>query len=350
MGGARILFLADTHLGFDHPVHPRIKRRRRSDDFFSNYLLALDTARREEVDIVVHGGDVFTHNRIPQAIIVKAFEPLIELADEGIPVYIVPGNHERSRIPQSLFSIHDNIRIFSEPSTYFSTIGGLTISFSGFPYIRRGIRDKFAALSSDLSAAITTSPDVKVLCMHHIVEGARIGVFDYMFRRGSQVIRGIDVTDEFDIILSGHIHRYQILSRDAAGNPYPSLVYYPGSIERTSFAERNEVKGYLILDIKIDEETERPVISHQFIPLPARPMVSFDVDAATLTAENLADRLGGLINSQDKNGIVRITVRGDPDPAVARILTARYLRSLAPGSMNVTLSVPGRQPHVDGAL
>ena len=149
---------------------------------------------------------------------------------------------------------------------------------------------------------------------------------------------------------AGHIHRYQILSRDAAGNPYPSLVYYPGSIERTSFAERNEVKGYLILDIKIDEETERPVISHQFIPLPARPMVSFDVDAATLTAENLADRLGGLINSQDKNGIVRITVRGDPDPAVARILTARYLRSLAPGSMNVTLSVPGRQPHVDGAL
>ena len=82
----------------------------------------------------------------------------------------------------------------------------------------------------------------RIMCMHHIVEGAKIGVFDYVFRRGSQVIRGRDVTENFDVILSGHIHRYQILNHDAGGAPFPSLVYYPGSIERTSFAERNEMK------------------------------------------------------------------------------------------------------------
>ena len=31
----RILFLADTHLGYDLPFRPRIKRRRRGPEFFA---------------------------------------------------------------------------------------------------------------------------------------------------------------------------------------------------------------------------------------------------------------------------------------------------------------------------
>jgi hypothetical protein len=37
----RILLLADTHLGFDLPVNPRINRRRRGHDFLANYATAL---------------------------------------------------------------------------------------------------------------------------------------------------------------------------------------------------------------------------------------------------------------------------------------------------------------------
>jgi DNA repair exonuclease SbcCD nuclease subunit len=37
----RILLIADTHLGFDLPFRPRIKRRRRGLDFFANFERAL---------------------------------------------------------------------------------------------------------------------------------------------------------------------------------------------------------------------------------------------------------------------------------------------------------------------
>jgi len=37
MGIIRILLMADTHLGFDLPFRPRIKRRRRGPDFFANF-------------------------------------------------------------------------------------------------------------------------------------------------------------------------------------------------------------------------------------------------------------------------------------------------------------------------
>ena len=50
----RILFVSDTHLGFDLPRKPRIARRRRGPDFFDNFNRALEPARRREVDLVIH--------------------------------------------------------------------------------------------------------------------------------------------------------------------------------------------------------------------------------------------------------------------------------------------------------
>jgi hypothetical protein len=41
MGIIRILFLADTHLGFDLPSHPRIQRHRKGPEFFANFKRAL---------------------------------------------------------------------------------------------------------------------------------------------------------------------------------------------------------------------------------------------------------------------------------------------------------------------
>lgn len=352
MRRARFLFIADTHLGFDYTLHPRIERRRRGDDFFANYHHAIETARREQVDFVIHGGDLFYRSKVPQAIVVKAFEPLIELASDGIPVFIVPGNHERSRIPVSLFSLHDDIHLFSEPTTYTVEVGGLVISLSGFPYLRDNIRENYRRTVAQLK---TTWPegrraDVRLLCMHHIVEGAKVGAFDYTFRDGAEVIRGDDITDDFDVVLSGHIHRFQILTADLRGRPLLSHVYYPGSIERTSFSERNEVKGYLLLELRMDVHTERPLLSHQFIPLPARPMVAFDIHASDLTEENVESRIGGLLRSQDADSVVRITVRGELQAQVAAKLTAKSLRGLAPTTMNVNLSFPGKLPHVDEAL
>ena len=50
MGVARVLFLTDTHLGFDYPFRPRIQRRRRGLDFFANYEKALAPALDGKVD------------------------------------------------------------------------------------------------------------------------------------------------------------------------------------------------------------------------------------------------------------------------------------------------------------
>ena len=88
----RILLMADSHLGFDLPVNPRVERRRRGHDFLANHRRALAAAVEGEVDLVVHGGDVFHRSRVHRSLVYQAFKPMVEVAETGIPIFVVPGN------------------------------------------------------------------------------------------------------------------------------------------------------------------------------------------------------------------------------------------------------------------
>ena len=112
MGVVRVLFIADTHLGFDLPFRPRIQRRRRGFDFFKNFETALKPALDAEVDCVVHGGDILYRSKVPARLVEMAFEPLKRVAQSGVPVYVVPGNHERSAIPHGHLAAHPLIHVF----------------------------------------------------------------------------------------------------------------------------------------------------------------------------------------------------------------------------------------------
>ena len=124
----RILLLADSHLGFDLPQRPRVERRRRGHDFLANYARALAPALAGEVDVVIHAGDVFDRSSVAPALAYQAFEPLRRIADMGIPVLIVPGNHERSRLPHLRFAQHRELHVFAEPRTVVLDVRGLRIA------------------------------------------------------------------------------------------------------------------------------------------------------------------------------------------------------------------------------
>lgn len=260
-----ILLLADTHLGFDMPLRPRVERRRRGPDFFRNFELALGPALRGEVDLVVHGGDLLYRSRVGAWLVDMAMEPLKRVADRGVPVVVVPGNHERSRIPYPILAAHPNLHLVDRPKRVRFELNGETLSLFGFPSVRNGVRDRFPEL---LRRAGFDGADssLKLLAMHQTVEGARVGPVDYTFRYGPDIVRGGDIPDGFAAVLAGHIHRHQILTRDLGGREMAAPVFYPGSIERTSLAEKNEPKGYLVL--RFDD---RRLIEWRFHELPTSP-------------------------------------------------------------------------------
>jgi DNA repair exonuclease SbcCD nuclease subunit len=213
MGLIRILLIADTHLGFDLPFRPRIKRRRRGPDFFANFARALMPALRGEVDAVVHGGDVLYRSKVPARLVEMAFEPLKRVADSGVPVYLVPGNHERSTVPHGHLAAHHNIHLFDRPRTYHLQTASGSLALAGFPFVRTGIRKYFLSRVAQTGWQHTQA-DTHILCIHQSVDGAAVGPVGYTFRYAQDVIRSSDIPPGFTAVLAGHIHRFQVLQKD----------------------------------------------------------------------------------------------------------------------------------------
>ena len=344
----RVLLLADTHLGFDLPLRPRVERRRRGPDFFANFERALEPARRGAVDLVVHGGDLLFRSKVRRELVYRAFEPLVEVAAARVPVVLVPGNHERSAIPYPLLASHPGVHILDRPRTVVLAANGREVAVAGFPFQRQDVRGRFGRLL-DETGWHDRPAEVRLLCLHQTVEGARVGPSGYTFRGGADVIRGADIPTGFAAVLAGHIHRRQILTADLSGRPLAAPVLYPGSIERTSFAERHEPKGCMRLELRPGAEGGR-LESWTFHELPARPMVDLEVAVEGLNRERLAERLRRSLAGVDPDGVVRLTPLGRPGPGAADLLGAASLRALAPATMTVTLrhSGPRARPTDSG--
>lgn len=333
---ARILLLADTHLGFDLPLRPRIERRRRGHDFFANYEQALQPARRGEVDLVIHGGDLFHRSKVAPGLIEKAMAPLAIVANQGVPIFIVPGNHERSTIPLNLWSAGSNILIFHQPGTFTHQIGRFSLALSGFPF-SRAIGRAFPELLEQTRYS-EVAADLRLLCLHQTVEGARVGPSGYTFRAGRDVIGGRDIPPGFSAILSGHIHRAQMLTHDLNNKALEAPVIYAGSIERTSFAERGEEKGYWIITAYLDGRRKGELADASFVRLPARPMIKLEVDLDGGGNLNVGDLLRRKLSEVDPEAVVRLHLRGASTEETNRWLSAETLRSLAPPTMNISLA------------
>lgn len=328
----RVLFVSDTHIGFDWPTRPRVERHRRGDDFLANFERALAVAERGEVDVVVHGGDLLFRSRVPAWISEAALAPLRRVASAGVPVLLVPGNHERSRISHPLLAIADDLHVFDRPRTLTLERRGVRVAFSGFPYTRN-IRQAFTAVLTQARRDCGDEPaaaDVRVLCMHHCIEGATCGPGNFVFRTGADVIRRKDLPGDVAVTLSGHIHRHQVLRADAPNGRTRGQgpVIYAGSVERTSFAEAAETKGFVTLEL-----TRDGLGAFAFHALPARPMVIVTVSRTRGETMPIEQQLAAALATTPADAVVQLRWEGD-DPLP---VSAATLRELA-GARNVTLA------------
>jgi DNA repair exonuclease SbcCD nuclease subunit len=140
---------------------------------------------------------------------------ILLLADAGVPVVLVPGNHERSAIPHPLLARHPGLLIFQRPQTFVLCRAGLRIALAGFAHqrqVRRSFRRQLAATGWQQQPT-----DIRLLCLHQAVEGARVGPRDFTFTGSDDVIRAAELPAGFAAVLAGHIHRHQVLDRNPDG-------------------------------------------------------------------------------------------------------------------------------------
>jgi len=329
----RIVFFSDTHLGFDYPIRPKVKRRRRGQDFFDNYHRVLEFTSDSKADLLIHGGDLFFRSRVPQKIIDLAYEPLIEFMGNGIPVFLIPGNHEHSNLPPSLFLNHQDIHVFERAMTVTVERNGARISVSGFPFHRENIRDRFHTIL-DATEWNRNSADIRLLCFHQAIEGAQVGPRNFTFRRGMDVIQKIQLPTDIHAILVGHIHRQQILWMNDGHKKNKIPIIHSGSTERTSFAEKGEHKGFFDIQFGRLSDNRWRIEGLRFIELPARPMVDLHLPKTLKTSE-VTSFLQNHISRFQQNAIVRLTGDRDLEKDIRNMMTGKFLRDIVPETMNI---------------
>lgn len=295
----RILHTGDSHIGADLPLCRRRPGRRRGDDLIDSFNRVVDRAIELDVQVLLHCGDLFDMPRPHIGALNAAGDALLRAADAGMEVVVIPGNHERCAIPMTLQMTHGRIRILDKPQTLTFRIGGLSVSISGFPCLRKRARE-------DLSAAIeqtqwqANGADIRLLALHEAFESATCGPGDFRFRHGESVSLRGDVPDAFDYVACGHIHRRQDLHTPNGGPP----IVYCGSPDRIAFAEVGEPKGCVLI------EQNGCGLVHRFIEHDVRFMCVCPLDVTGLSSSGIEAAVEAIATQLPGSAVAQIRLAG----------------------------------------
>jgi len=296
----KIVCTADLHLGLAEPPQaPAEVQRIRVDDGLVQFERVADYARHGGADFLVIGGDVFNTLR-PSGYIFKRFCRTIgSLGAEGVQVLVVAGNHDKPRVTEAEPYLSALEEVRAPGYRFFKNSGivilegrrsGRRVRFLVLPYVYpmelgeetfiKYIRDTLAHLLSDRQGRF----DYTVLVTHLVAEGSRLGVLKEIVPFSEPLVPKIILLQEgVDFILLGHLHNYQEIAEG---------MVYPGSIERISFSEEKESKGF----IEVYEMEGK--LRHRFIQLLARPLVTYPSEGELNLCqfpnptESLIERLG----------------------------------------------------------
>ena len=316
----RILHLADSHIGAGWPLRPRVDRPRRGDDFVDSLSRVLNLALQQETDLVIHAGDLFNMPEPCSRALAAASDALLRIAAAGVPVVLVPGNHERQAISSTLLLAHPNIHVMSEPRTITLRLNGTQVSVSAFACSRRNAAAKFPP-ALDATGWAASRADLRILALHETFESATCGPASFRFRSGDDVVERDAVPAEFDYVACGHIHRHQVLRRPDDRGP---AIVYAGSTDRISFAEVSEPKGCVLV------EATNGRLAHRFVEHDVRPMSIHPVLVTDLNKQQIAEQVRAIIESIPPRAVAQIRLAGCVSKDSLRDLrfteTARSLR------------------------
>ncbi|SEW02948.1 DNA double-strand break repair protein Mre11 [Halobacterium jilantaiense] len=271
---ARVIHTGDTHLGYRQYHAPE-----RRQDFLDAFRAVVEDAVAEDVDAVVHAGDLY-HDRQPGLRdILDTISVLRPLRDADIPFLAVVGNHEGTRDAQWL-DLFETLGLAERLGDSPRRVGDT--AFYGLDYVPESKRDdldyEFDAHDADRAALVS----------HGLFTPFPHADWDL-----DAVLR--ESTVDFDAVLLGDNHAADTAQVD------DTWVTYCGSTERASASERDP-RGYNVVEFDEDVAISRKGID-------TRDFVFVDVD---LGSEDGTAFVQERLREHDlTDAVVVVTVEGD---------------------------------------
>lgn len=328
----RLLHIADIHIGMENygRLDPQTGINGRVMDFLRRLSDAVDYALDQEIDVVIFAGDAYK-TRDPSPTYQREFARRMKrLADAGIPVVLLVGNHDLPAVAQRATSIGifktldvaniivgDRERLFQLTCRRGQSLQVATVPY---PLKARLLADdesrgkSIAELDQLLQAVMVDNvralaeearqqPDVPAVLTGHfsVQEASQGSERNIMIGRDVAVPRSALADPAWDYVALGHIHKHQSLNGDA----HPPVVY-SGSIERIDFGEEREAKGWVVATVQRGQTTWQFQTHYK---CPARPFVTVRVDLREEEGDPTPAVLDSIARHDLSDAVVRLVLR-----------------------------------------
>ncbi|MFC7166428.1 DNA double-strand break repair protein Mre11 [Halospeciosus flavus] len=270
----RVIHTGDTHLGYRQYHSPE-----RRQDFLDAFRRVVDDAIEQDVDAVVHAGDLFHDRRPDLEDLLGTISVLRPLRGADIPFLAIVGNHEGTRNAQWL-DLFETMDLATRLDFDGERIGDTT--FYGLDYVPESKRDD---VDYDFAAPETE---------HTALVGH--GLFTPFAHANWDLDAVLDQSNvDFDAVLLGDDH-----TPDTA-QLGETWVTYCGSTERASASERDP-RGYNLVTFGDPVDIRRKRIE-------TRDFVFVDVE---LEGDEGTEYVRERVRERDvEDAVVVVTVDGD---------------------------------------
>ena len=231
----------------------------------------VDYSIKKNVDFVLINGDLAKRKTLSELERSEFFKRVKRLRDAGIDVYILIGNHDASFAKGTAHNIKsikvldmEGVHIIDKPEVVKRDECNLIL----MPFIEHV--DDWVIEYKKLRKKIWKSKKKIVVALHGNVNGVAHHFSELMESDEPNDIPTDIFDDECVIYVAcGHQHRHQVVQEDP-------VVEYSGSLDRVSFEERNDKKGFVYCRVKGDK------LKRKFIEVNARKFIQIAIDSKKL--------------------------------------------------------------------
>ena len=296
----RILHFSDLHIGVENygKLDAETGLSTRLGDFLGSLDEVVACAVEEKIDLVLLAGDAYK-GRDPSQTHQREFaKRLSRLSNEGIPTFILVGNHDLPNAVSRATAV-EIFRTLQVPRLYIGdslqnylvpTANG-PIQILAVPWPRRGgllSREESRGLTieeirQELENRITLAiqdrisqldPGIPAILTGHLtVNGATVGTERSMMLGQDHVLLASTLHQpQLEYVALGHIHKHQILRDD------PPMIVYSGSLQRVDFTEEPDQKGFCLIDLDQEAPQGQRLTNFEFRKVDARKFLTIDVE------------------------------------------------------------------------
>lgn len=248
--------VSDIHIGGSYllgRLDPTTQLNSRLIDFSNTFDSIIDKFVEKDVEVVIIPGDCY-ETRHPTSEQLNVFSKCLHRAiAKNLKIFIVCGNHDilsaTSTTTLDIFkSLHvPNISIFSNFAShtlYDEYNKPINLIFMPFRDRRmmntRTVPEAIDAVEKKISGLCSSVSGLKLGVGHFMVDKPIVG--ESWAPSVNGLILPINLFNQFDAVVMGHVHRHAILKEK------DPLIIYAGSMERVSFGEKDHKKVSLIFD------------------------------------------------------------------------------------------------------